>query len=141
MRSARSIIDLVVFDHEQRVALVAERFERADEALVVARMQADGRFIEHIEHAGKVGSELRGEADPLGLAAGKGFRGALQREIAEADVVEELQALLDLWNDVHRDRPPAGIEGELAKAGQEAGGRQAAAARAARAAARSGSAV
>ena len=133
--------DLVMLDHEQRVALVPERLERADEPFVVARVQADGRFVEHVEHAGEIGPELRGEADPLGLAAGEGLRRALKGQIAESDVIEEPQALLDLRDDVPRDGPPARIEGKPVQAGEQARRAAAAAARAARAAGLSGNGV
>ena len=46
--------DVVVLDDEQRVALVAQLEECVDQAVVVARVKADGRFVEHVEHAGKV---------------------------------------------------------------------------------------
>ena len=39
---------LVVLDDDHRVAQVAHAFQRADQALVVARVQADRRLIEHV---------------------------------------------------------------------------------------------
>ena len=80
---------VVVLDDEQGVALVAQRLERGDEPLVVAGVQADGRLVEHVEHAGEVGAELGGEPDALGLAAGERLGGPVERKIAEADVIEE----------------------------------------------------
>jgi len=59
---------IVMLDYQQSVALVAQRFERADQPFVVARVQTDGRLVEHVEHAGKIRTKLGGEADPLGLA-------------------------------------------------------------------------
>ncbi len=114
---------VVVFDDEERVALVAQGKERADEAAVVACMQADAGLVEHVEHAGEVGAELRGQADALGLAAAERVGGALQREVAEADVVEELQALLDLRHDVLRDAAAAFVEIEAAQVREQLGGR------------------
>ena len=32
-------------------------------------MEADGGFVEHVEHAAEIGAELGGEADALGFAA------------------------------------------------------------------------
>ena len=40
-------MSLVVLDHEHRVAQVAQVLQRADQALVVALVQADGRLVEH----------------------------------------------------------------------------------------------
>ena len=61
----------VVFDHDQCVAEVAESDECLDEAAVVALVQADARFVEHIEHAGQARPDLRGQPDALRLAAGQ----------------------------------------------------------------------
>ena len=65
---------LVVLDHEERVALRAERFERLDQAIVVAGVQSDARLVEHIQNAGEIGSKLGGQPDALGLAAGERVR-------------------------------------------------------------------
>ena len=86
----------VVLDDEDGVAEVAEVFERVDEALVVALVQADGGFVEDVEDAAEARADLRGEADALAFAAGEGGGGAVEREVAEADGVEEFEALDDL---------------------------------------------
>ena len=41
----------VVLDDEDGVAQVAQSFESAEQATVVARMQADGRLVENVEDA------------------------------------------------------------------------------------------
>ena len=82
----------VVLDQDQRVAQVAEVPQRREQPGVVARVQADRRLVEHVEHAGQPAADLAGQADPLALAAGKRGRAARQREVVEADVDEELQA-------------------------------------------------
>ena len=86
----------VVLDDEDGVAEVAQVFEGGDEALVVALMQADGRLIEDVEHAAQARADLRGEADALAFAAGERGGVAVEREIAEADGVEEFEAFDDL---------------------------------------------
>ena len=45
---------LVVFDDEERVALVAEGDERVEEGGVVARVETDGGFVEDVEDPGEV---------------------------------------------------------------------------------------
>ncbi len=85
----------VVLDDEDGVAEVAEGFERGDEALVVALVKADGGLVEDVEDAAEAGADLGGEADALAFAAGEGGSVAVEGEIAEADRVEELQALDD----------------------------------------------
>ena len=41
----------VVFDDDDGVALIDERMEHADEAFAVAKMEADGRFLEEVKVA------------------------------------------------------------------------------------------
>ena len=86
----------VVLDDEDGVAEVAEVFEGLEEALVVALVEADGGLVEHVEDAAEAGADLRGEADALAFAAGEGGGGAVEREVVEADGVEEFEALDDL---------------------------------------------
>ncbi len=120
---------VVVLDDEERVALGAQRLERRDQPLVVARVQADARLVQHVQDAGEVGAELRGQPDPLRLAAGQGLRRAVEREVVQPDPVEELQSLLDLGDDVLHDQPAARVgrkQAQLRRAGWEAFSRRSA---------------
>ncbi len=56
---------LVVLDDDHGVAEVAQVPQRGEQAVVVALVQADGRLVEHVEHAGQAGADLRGEPDAL----------------------------------------------------------------------------
>ena len=105
------------------------RFERGDEALVVALVQADGGLVEDVEDAAQARADLGGEADALAFAAGERGGGAVEREVAEADGVEEFEALDDLAlqavgddvvaaGEVHGAR---GGEGALEREGGEVG--------------------
>ena len=67
------------------------RLQRFEQARVVALVQADRRLVEHVEHAGEAGADLRGEADALALAAGQRAGGARQRQIIEPDIDQEFQ--------------------------------------------------
>ena len=60
---------LVVLDHDHGVAEVAQALQGFEQPRVVALVQADRRLVEHVEHAGQAGADLRGEADALALAA------------------------------------------------------------------------
>ncbi len=62
---------LVVLDHDHGVAEVAQPAQRLEQPRVVALVQADRRLVEHVEHAGEAGADLRGEPDALALAAGQ----------------------------------------------------------------------
>ena len=81
----------VVLDDEHGVAQIAQLFERGDQAVVVARVQADGRLVQHVEHAAQARADLRGQANALRFAAGKRGGGAVQAEIAEADGEQEIE--------------------------------------------------
>ena len=59
----------VVLDDEHRVALIPQLAQDGDQPLVVARMQADGRLIEHVQRVDQRRPERRGEIDSLRLAA------------------------------------------------------------------------
>ena len=48
------------------------RIEGLDQALVVALVETDRWFVEDVEHADQPRSDLGGQPDPLGLAAGEG---------------------------------------------------------------------
>src|SRR3546814_17529899 len=87
----------------QTCALPIEAAQRLQQALVVALVQADGGLVQHVEHAGKAGADLRGEADALALAAGKAAGAAAERQVVEPDVDQEAQALVDLLQDARRD--------------------------------------
>jgi hypothetical protein len=62
----------VVFHHKYGVADIAQVFERIDQAVVVALVQADAGFVEDIGDAGELGADLSGQADTLAFAARKG---------------------------------------------------------------------
>ena len=61
----------IVFHHQHGITEVTQRFEGLDQPLVVALVQPDRRFIEHIENPTQTRADLRGQADALSLAAGE----------------------------------------------------------------------
>ena len=94
---------LVVLDDEDGVAEVAETEQGLDEAVVVCRMEADGRLVADVEDAYEARTYLRGQADALGLTAAEGRCGTFKGQVVEADVVEEAQARLDLLEGLRGD--------------------------------------
>ena len=98
--------------------------EGVEESFVVARVEADGRLVQNIQHATEVRAELGGEADALGFAAGEGFRGAVEREVVEADLGEEAQALADFRNDVAGNLGGGAGEFQRVAEGEGGGGRR-----------------
>ncbi len=59
-----------MLDDEHSVAEIAKLLEGAEEAIIVAGVQADGRLVENVKYAAEARTDLRGEADALGFAAG-----------------------------------------------------------------------
>ena len=76
----------IVFDDDDGVAQVTQVDQGVEQALIVALMQADRRFVENVHHADQSRTDLAGEADALRFATGEGVGAAVQREIAEADI-------------------------------------------------------
>jgi hypothetical protein len=87
---------LVVLHHDHAVADVAQVLERGDQAVVVALVQADAGLVQHIHHARQARADLAGQADALRLAAAERLGAAVQAQVAQAHVVQELQARGDL---------------------------------------------
>ena len=98
----------VVLDHHQGVAFVAQFVQGVEQNLVVAGVQADGRFVQHVAHALQVAAQLRSQSDALRLAAGQGGGAAVQRQVAQAHFFKELQTALDFGNQVACDVALAG---------------------------------
>src|SRR3984957_11666852 len=85
----------IMLDYEHRIAEVAQGFKSAEQAAIVAGVQADGRLIENIEDAAQARADLRGEADALRFAAGERGGRAVESEIAEPHVEKKIEALGD----------------------------------------------
>ena len=105
---------LVMLDDDHRIADIAQVLQRIEQAGIVALVQADRRLVEHVEHAGQAGADLRGKPDALALAARQRAGIARQRQIIEPDIVEEAQPLADFLEDAHGDLVLLG--GQLAPA-------------------------
>ena len=61
--------------------------ERVEQPVVVARVQADRRLVENVQHADQAAADLPGQADALRFAAGERRGGAVERQVVEADVL------------------------------------------------------
>ena len=107
IQSASSIVSCVVLHHEHGVAHVAQLQQRVQQRAVVARVQADGRLVQDVEHAHQPTADLAGQPDALRLAAGERRRGPVQRQIVQAHVEHKLQAVADLLEHLVADLPTA----------------------------------
>ena len=61
-----------MLDHQHAVAYIAQMFEGVDQAVVVALVQADAGFVQHVHHSSQARANLRRQADALRLSARQG---------------------------------------------------------------------
>ena len=115
----------VVLHHQHRVAHVAQLRQRFQQAAVVARVQADGGLVEHVQHAAQLGADLRGQADALRLAAGERGGGAVQAQVVQPHGGEKLQPPADFIQHAAGDLHLALAELPVAHRHQRARHRQA----------------
>ena len=81
----------IVLDDQDGVAEIAQVFEDADQLGGVAGMQADGGLVQHVQRADEPRAKRCGELDALRFAAGKRGGETVEREVIEADSIEETQ--------------------------------------------------
>ena len=72
---------LIMFHHQDAVAPIPQSFEGIDEDPVIPGMQADCGFIQNVADTGKIGTQLSGQANPLGFSPGQRVTAARQRQI------------------------------------------------------------
>ena len=94
---------LVVLDHDHGIPDVTQMAERIEQAIIVALVQADAGFIKNVEDADEARADLRGEPDALRFTAAERAALAVQREIAQPDIVEKTQARTNLLQRFRRD--------------------------------------
>ena len=61
-----------MFNHNHRIAEIAEAPQRGEEPAIVTLVQSDARLVQHVEHTGESGADLGGKPDALRFAARKG---------------------------------------------------------------------
>ena len=107
----RALDDLaVVFDHQERVAQVAQLSQGVQQPAVVARVQADRRLVEHVQHAAQAAPDLGRQSNALHLAAGERGGGPGQRQVVQTHVDQELQPVANLARHLAGDLPLAAGE-------------------------------
>ena len=97
----------IVLDDEDGVAQVAQLFEDANQPRGIARVQADGGLVEHVERAHQPRAERGGKLDALRLAAGERGGEPVEGEVFETHRVKKLEPLADLVRGWGRQSPPA----------------------------------
>ena len=85
----------IVLDDQQRVAQIAQPFQNLNQPVRVARMQPDGRLVQHVERAHQMRPQRRRQLDALRLAARKRRGQPVERQVVEAHFIEKAQPLLN----------------------------------------------
>src|SRR5438105_1574569 len=93
----------IVFDHEHRVAEIAQAFQRAEQAIVVALMQPNAWLIQNIKDSNQASADLGGQTYPLGLATAQCAALAAKRQITQADILQKAQACSNFLDDFTGD--------------------------------------
>ena len=99
-----------MFDHNQRIARIAQRRERIQQTGGVARVQADGRLIEHVTDPAQAGTKLRRQPDALRLAARERRRRPRQTQIAQPALLQKAQTAAHLRQRIARQRRFAPVQ-------------------------------
>ena len=81
----------VVFHHQHGVAQRLQFAQGLDQSLIVAMVQADRRFVQDVADADQARTDAGGQPHSLQFAAAERFGGAIERQVADADFLEELQ--------------------------------------------------
>src|SRR5208337_358643 len=89
----------IMLDDEDGVAEIAETLQDVDEALRVARVQANGGLVQDVKRADEMRTQRRGQLDALRFSARESGGQAVEGEVVEADFVQKLQAGANLFQD------------------------------------------
>ena len=112
----------LVLDDEHRVALVAQPQQQVVHPLDVVRVQPDRRLVEDVGHVGERRPEVADHLGALRLAARQRARRPVEREVAQPDLHERVEGLLQR-REQRRDRRlveaahPLGQVADLHRAG------------------------
>jgi hypothetical protein len=80
---------LVVLHDQQRIAQIPKGLERVEQPPVVPGVEADARFVQHVQDTDQSAADLGGQPDALALPAGERLGRPRERQVAEADMGHE----------------------------------------------------
>ena len=86
----------LVFHHEDGVPLVPQLKQQLVHPLDVVGVETDGRFVKDVGDIGERRPEVADHLGALRLAARQRTGGAVEREVAEADLHERLEGVQQL---------------------------------------------
>ena len=93
-----------VLHHEHRIATGLQLRQCTQQGFRVGRMQAGGGFVQHIDHAEQLRPQLRRQPQPLQFAGRQRGRAAIQRQVAQAQVREGIDAGAHVGDNASRDQ-------------------------------------
>ena len=94
---------LVVLHHDESIPQIAQMLQRPQQQVVVPLVQADGRFVQNIQHPHQRGADLGGQPDALALAAGQGACLTGQGQVLQTHRPQEAQPGADFLEDLVGD--------------------------------------
>ena len=83
------------------------RGERRDQLRVVALVQPDRGLVQDVQDAHQARPDLRGQADPLRLAAGERLARPIEGQVVQPDIDQEAEPGANLLEELAGDRPLA----------------------------------
>ena len=86
-----------MFNHNNRVAKVAQLFKRVDKPLVVALVQANAWLVKDVKHVDKLRTNLCGQPDSLAFTARERARLAVERKIIKPHFKQKIDAALQFF--------------------------------------------
>ncbi len=85
----------LVLDHQNGVALVTQLEQQRVHSLDVVRVQSDRWLVEHVGHVGERRAEMADHLGSLSLASRQRSGRPVQRQIAQPDLGERVERLLE----------------------------------------------
>ena len=77
--------------HDEAVAQIPQILQGCQQFVVVPLVQANGGFVQNIQHSHKAAANLGGQPDALALAAGEGSGAAAEGQIPQSHRLQEAQ--------------------------------------------------
>ena len=90
----------IVLDNHQRVAQVAKFVQRVQQALIIAGMQSNSWFVQHIKHATQAAAQLARQTDPLEFPSRQSCGSTSQCEVFQTHIAKETQPALNFAYDL-----------------------------------------
>ena len=103
--------------HHDRIAQGLQLAQDPDQLVRIARMEADAGLVEDVERTDQAAAQGGGNVDALALTTGEGGGEAVERQIAQPHIQQELQPAVDFRQQPFGHLPVCLVEGELVEEG------------------------